>query len=95
MARAIKTLRDWSRPLPQPLRVPGIMTLQTLADVRVLLERLPESFRAKATWRYVADRLDEAARGVIDPVDVAVPLQLVLGGMEGVPCRPIPPRPIK
>jgi len=40
------------------------MTLKTLGDVRILIERhLPQHFRAKATWRYVAARLAEAARG--------------------------------
>lgn len=32
---------DWSHPLPQPLSIPGIMDLVTLADVRELLRHLP------------------------------------------------------
>jgi hypothetical protein len=63
------------------------MKLKTLADVRDLIERhLPQHFRAKPTWRYVAARLAEAAHGG-DTVDVAVPLRLALS-MEGVECHP-------
>ncbi|MGA2841734.1 MAG: hypothetical protein ABSG18_16430 [Steroidobacteraceae bacterium] len=77
---------NWSRALPRPLVIPKVMTLKTLADVRALIERhLPQHFRAKATWRYVAARLAEAARGG-DTMDVAVPLRLVLS-MEGVECH--------
>ena len=32
---------DWSRPLPRPLVIPGVMILKTLADVRKLLGHLP------------------------------------------------------
>ena len=74
---------DWSRPLPQPLEIPSIMTLTTLADVRELLKHLPKGHRERSTWRHVAACLEEAARGG-DPVDVNVPLRLVLS-MEGVP----------
>jgi hypothetical protein len=76
---------DWSRPLPRPLAIPSLMKLQTLADVRALLRHLPAATRDKATWRYIADRLDEAGRGA-DAIDVAVALRLVLA-LEGVPCR--------
>jgi hypothetical protein len=62
------------------------MTLRTLADIRKLMRHLPAATRDKETWRYVAVRLEEAARGA-DPVDVIVPLRLVLS-MEGVACRP-------
>jgi len=73
--------------LPRRLVIPKIITLKTLADVRGLIERhLPQHFRAKPTWRYVAARLEEAARGG-DTMDVAVPLRLVLS-MEGVECNP-------
>ena len=37
---------DWSRPLPQALVIPTVMTLKTLADVRELLRHLPEDRRA-------------------------------------------------
>jgi hypothetical protein len=78
---------NWSRALPRRLVIPKIITLKTLADVRGLIERhLPQHFRAKPTWRYVAARLEEAARGG-DTMDVAVPLRLVLS-MEGVECNP-------
>jgi hypothetical protein len=82
-----RTRPDWSRPLPQVLVIPTVMKLATLDDVRALLDHLPTQHRAKDTWRHVAACLDKAARGAIDPIDVAVPLRLVLG-MEGVACRP-------
>jgi hypothetical protein len=89
MARRNKGLSgghpDWSRPLPQPLEIPGVMTLKTLADVRELMRRLPRRTREKETWRHVAAQLAEAARSG-DTVDVAVPLRLVLM-LERVECR--------
>jgi hypothetical protein len=63
------------------------MTLRTLADVRTLLGHLPKEHRAKETWRHVAETLDEAAGGGIQPVEVAVALKLVLS-LEGIACRP-------
>jgi hypothetical protein len=62
------------------------MNLVTLADVQALLGHLPQQHREKSTWRRVADRLGEAARGG-ELVDVIVPLRMVLT-MEGVKCRP-------
>src|SRR5215472_10121678 len=74
---------EWSRPLPRPLAIPGVMTLKTLADVRALIGHLPAATQQKETWRHVAAQLDAAARGS-DPADAAVALQLVLM-MENVP----------
>jgi hypothetical protein len=68
---------NWSRPLPRPLVIPGVMTLKTLADVRKLLGYLPKDVRARSTWQGVANQLNAAARGA-DPADVVVALQLVL-----------------
>ena len=78
---------NWSRPLPQPLVVPTVMTLRTLDDVRELLRQLPEENRSKAAWRYVASQLDKAATGTLGAVDVEIALRLVLM-LEGVKCRP-------
>ena len=70
---------NWSRRLPRPLKIPTVMTLTTLADVRELVERhLPAECRERDTWRHVADRLHHAARG-----GVRLVLQL-----EQVPCLP-------
>jgi hypothetical protein len=77
---------DWSRPLPQPLVIPGLMTLATLGDVRTLLDHVPAEHREKENWRYVATKLDEAARGA-SVVEVFVVLRTVLT-MEGIACRP-------
>jgi hypothetical protein len=78
---------DWSRPLPQQIVIPDLMTLRTLADVRVLLGHLPKEYRTKETWRHVAMTLDEAAGGGIQPVEVAVALKLVLS-LEGIAFQP-------
>ena len=69
--------------MPRPLIIPGVMKIVTLADVRELMEQhLPQHFRAKTTWRYVAAKLKQAAHGA-DTAEVAVPLAMVLV-IEGV-----------
>ena len=46
---------NWRRPLPRPIVIPRIMTLETLEDVRALVHRhLPTEYRAKQTWQRVA-----------------------------------------
>jgi hypothetical protein len=78
---------NWSRKLPRPLKIPTVMTLRTLADVRELVEvHLPRECRERETWRYVAGALDEAARGG-DIKDVVIALRIVLQ-LEQVPCLP-------
>jgi len=78
---------NWSRPLPRPLVIPSIMKLTTLADVRALIERhLPAHCRDKATWRYVAKELAEAARGEGDASEVSLVLRMALS-LEGVEYR--------
>jgi hypothetical protein len=82
----MSNLPDWSRPLPQSLIIPGLITLRTLADVRTLLDEVPAEHRAQENWRYVATKLDEAARGA-SVVEVFALLRTVLV-MEGIPYRP-------
>lgn len=77
---------NWSRRLPRPFTIPGIMTLATLADVREFLRHLPADCRELSTWRHVADQLVEAVRGG-DVTDVAAALLIVLA-LERAPCRP-------
>ena len=77
---------DWSRPLPQSLVIPGLMMLRTLADVRTLLGHLPVEHREQENWRYVATKLDEAARGA-SVVELFSLLRTVLT-MEGIAYRP-------
>ena len=77
---------DWSRPLPRPLVIPTVLNLVTLDDVRTLIERhLPMQTRNKPNWRYVRERLAEAARSG-NTIDVVVALQIALH-LEGVECR--------
>jgi hypothetical protein len=76
----------WTRRLPRPLSIPGVMRLVTLADVRELLGHLPQDHREKSTWRHVREQLDQVARGG-ELADVVVPLKPVLA-MEG---RRMPP----
>jgi hypothetical protein len=72
--------------LPQSLIIPGLVTLRTLADVRTLLGHLPVEHREQENWRYVATKLDEAARGA-SVVEVFAVLRAVLP-MEGIAYRP-------
>jgi hypothetical protein len=79
---------NWSRPLPRPLKIPSVMTLKTLADVRELVEhRLPDGYLKRSTWQHVEKQLNAAALGEVETIDVAVPLRLVLQ-LERVPCLP-------
>ncbi len=54
---------DWSRALPQPLIIPGVMTLVTPADVRELMRHLPEDRRSRPMRRQVAADIEGAAAG--------------------------------
>ena len=77
---------NWSRKLPRPLKIPSVMTLRTLADVRALLGHVPAERRRLDTWQHVAKCLNEAARGG-SVNDVTIALRLVLM-LEHVPCLP-------
>ena len=44
---------NWSRRLPRPVTIPGVMTLKTLADVRKLLGHIPKERRQLSTWQHV------------------------------------------
>jgi hypothetical protein len=67
----------WSTPLPRPITVPQVMTLNTLADVRKLLGHIPRERRELSTWQHVEKTLQECAAGD-DPVNISVALQIVL-----------------
>jgi hypothetical protein len=77
---------NWSRPLPRPLKIPDIITLRTLADVRSLLSHVPAQRRHLDTWRHVAKCLNDAARGG-DIASAVIALRMVLS-LERVPCLP-------
>src|SRR5271169_4116350 len=83
---------NWSRTLPRPLKIPGVMDLKTLADVRTLLGHLPKETRAKSTWRHVEAELKKAGA---DTAQVSIALQMVhhrafngLGCSYRWACRP-------
>jgi hypothetical protein len=77
---------NWRRPLPRPIVISRIMTLETLEDVRALVHRhLPVEYRSKQTWQRVASVTSAAARGELPAEEVAVALKLVLS-MGGIPC---------
>ena len=78
---------DWSRKLPRPLKIPTLTTLRTLGNIRALLGHLPADRRKLNTWRHVADRVVNPARGG-DINDAATSLRLVLQ-LERVPCLPL------
>ena len=68
---------NWSRSLPRPLKIPGVVDLKTLADVRTMVGHLPKAVRAKNTWRYVERELKKAAAGN-DTSKISVALQMAL-----------------
>jgi hypothetical protein len=68
---------NWSRPLPRPLKIPGVIDLKTLADVRTLIGHLPKATRAKSTWQYVERELKSAAAGA-DTTQLSIALQMLL-----------------
>lgn len=68
---------NWSHRLPRALKIPGVMDLKTLADVRKLIDHLPKATRAKGTWQCVEAELKRAAVGA-DPWQISIALQMVL-----------------
>jgi hypothetical protein len=62
------------------------MILATLADVRTLMQHLPEDRRERSTWRRVGADIEVAAAGG-DIAGAAIALRMVLM-IEGVECRP-------
>ena len=76
---------DWSRPLPQKLTIPGVMTLRTLADVRTLIGHVPAARRKFDTWQHVEREVKAAAAGG-DVESASIALQMVLQ-LERVECR--------
>jgi hypothetical protein len=73
---------NWSRKLPRPLKIPTVMTLTTLANIRELVERhRPAECRERETWQHVAAQMNEAACGNINGAVMALRL-------EQVPCLP-------
>ncbi|MGB7100557.1 MAG: hypothetical protein WBD95_17570, partial [Xanthobacteraceae bacterium] len=77
---------NWSRPLPQTLVIPKVMSLRTLADVRTLMRHLPADRRERRTWRQIAADIDAAAAGG-DIEGAAIGLRMVLF-LERVECLP-------
>ncbi len=78
---------NWRRPLPRPIIIPKVMTLETLEDVRALVHRhLPAEYRSKQTWQRVATITTAAARGQLPADDVAVAVRMVLR-LEGIQCQ--------
>ena len=67
-----------SQRLPQPLKIPGVMDLETLADVRKLIDHLPKETRAKGTWEHVETELKKAAASG-DTTQMSITLQMIAG----------------
>jgi hypothetical protein len=76
---------NWSTSLPQPITIPEVITIKTLADVRKLLGHIPKERRALSSWQHVKKTLQACTRGD-DPANISVALQVVLQA-ERVPFR--------
>ena len=74
---------DWSRPLPQLLIVSDVMTVATLNDARVLIERhlqaAPERRRCGCTYRMSFEKSAWRRRG---EVFLSLEMALSLEGLE-------------
>ena len=78
---------NWSRPLPQTLTIPHVLTLRTLDDVRALVEKhLPVESHCKFAWQQFAGFLKHAANGEQDVAEVLTELRTMLQ-LEGVECQ--------
>jgi hypothetical protein len=78
---------NWSRSRPRPIIILDVLTLETLGDVRGLVEKhLPAEYRSKFTWRQLAGLLRRAAEGKQDVAEVSNALRIVLQ-LEGITCR--------
>ena len=85
--RSIELARpDWSRKRRGRYYFPLSRRCEHLGDIRALPGHLPADRREQSTWRHVADRLNEAARGG-NINDAVMSLRLVLQ-LERVPCLP-------
>ena len=68
--------KSWSRPLPRPIVIPDLrLTLSTLADVRMLIGRVPKARRETRTWLHVDKKLATAAAGG-NVADAAIALRM-------------------
>ena len=75
---------NWTQPLPRPIIIPEVMELDTLADVRALIEKhLPAEYQTKFSWRQLAGMLRRAAEGKERVAEVSTALQIVFK-LEGV-----------
>ena len=72
-----------SQLLPRPLKIPDVMDLVTLADLRKLLGHLPKDTRARDTWQHVEAELKKAeATGDTTQVSIALQMVLMLENVE-------------
>jgi hypothetical protein len=70
---------NWSRRLPWPLKIPTVMMLKTLADVRELIARhLPAECRERDTWRHVSESACGGGPRGGDINEAVIALRLVL-----------------
>ena len=82
---------DWLRPLPRPLTIPDVKLFETLADVRVLVEKhLPAEYRSKFTWRQPAGLLKRAAEGQQDVAEVSTALRMYCSSKASSVCKALP-----
>ena len=55
--------------------IPQVMKLATLADVRALMQHLPDGHRERSTWRYVEAQVAHFRRGQPKALDPKRPIR--------------------
>ena len=68
----------WSQPLDKPVKLPGGMSLITLAEAGAYILDLPEEIKRRNSWQRATDLLLKAASGAASVEDATAQIEYAL-----------------
>jgi hypothetical protein len=68
----------WSQPLDKPVKLPGGMSLITLAEAGAYILDLPEEIKRRNSWQRATDLLLKAASGAVSVEDATAQIEYAL-----------------